>query len=110
MSAKDLTIYFQVVFKGEQTTDTGPFEEGASRRTVFVEVSEEGYDDSMESRSADEVAEETALTAASELATQKFAELAENSAVITRLDESPLEILDLEPDLEEDGVKAWLSK
>jgi hypothetical protein len=110
MGAKNLTIYFQVVFEGEETTETGTFEEGASRRTVFVEVGEDGYDDSMESRSADEVAEETALTAASELARHKFAELAEDSAVITRLDESPLEIVDLEPDLEEDGVKAWLSK
>ena len=97
MSAKDLTIYFRA-FEGEETTEAGPFKEGAYRCTVFVEVSEEGDDDSMESRSADEVAEETALTAASELARQKFAELAEDSAVITRLDESP------------DGVKAWLSK
>ena len=110
MSAKDLTIYFKVVFEGKETTDTGTFDEGASRRIVFVEVSEEGYDDTMESRSADEVAEETALTAASELGSQEFAELAEGSVVVTRLDESPLEILELEPDLEEDGAKAWLSK
>jgi hypothetical protein len=110
MSAKESVMFFQVVFQGEERTDTRPSEEHATRCTVYVEVSEEAYDDSMESRSADEVAEETALTAASEVGRQAFAELKEDSAVITRLDESPLEILDLEPDLDEDGVRAWISK
>ena len=110
MRTENSAMYFRLVFEREETRDTGPFEEGASRHTVFVEVSEEGYDDSMESRSADEIAEEVALMAASEVVRQELAEVAEDFGTITRLDESPLEILDLEPDLDEDGVKAWLSK
>jgi hypothetical protein len=107
---EDPNIYFQLDFKGEETTSTGEFQEGYSSRTIIVEVGSNAYGGRLENRSADEAAQDLAQSVASELARQELADLGNNASTITRLDEFPPVLQDVEPDTDESGVRAWLLK
>lgn len=99
---------FQIDLESEETTSIGEFREKYSWRVIFVEVSPEAYDESGGSGSVDETVEEIALTTAQELADQELAELKDDGESITRLKEFPPVVQDLEADVQEPGIRAWL--
>jgi hypothetical protein len=99
---------FQIDLECEEITSSGEFREGHSRRIIFVEVSAQAYDESVDSGSVDEIVEEIALMTAQELAHQELAELKDDGESITRLKEFPPVVQDLEPDVQEPGIRAWL--
>jgi hypothetical protein len=102
-------FYFQIDYKGAKTTSTGEFREAFPQRTIFVEVEADVFANSVEEASIDSAAEEIALTTARELARQNLAELGNTSQRMARLGELPPIIKDMEPTVQESGVRAWLS-
>ena len=101
--------YFQIDYKGAETTSTGEFREGYTQGTIFVEVAEDYFANSVDDASMDSAAEEIALTTARELPRQNLAELGNASQRMARLGELPPIIQDVEPTVQESGVRAWLS-
>jgi hypothetical protein len=101
---------FQIDLEEKETTSADEITEGCPRRTIFVEVGPEAFDETVDSGVVDEAAEEIALTTAQELADQELAELKDDGESITPLEELPPVIQDLEPDLREPGIRAWLIK
>jgi hypothetical protein len=102
-------FYFQIDYKGAKTTSTGEFREAYPHGTIFVEVEVDVFANSLEEASIDSAAEEIALTTARELARQNLAELENTSQRMARLGELPSIIKDVEPTVQESGVRAWLS-
>ncbi|MBV9875614.1 MAG: hypothetical protein JO025_12850 [Verrucomicrobia bacterium] len=107
---EEADIYFQFDFKGGETTSTGEFQEGLTRRTIIVEISPEARGNRLEGQSADEVARQLAQNVAEELARQELVDLEKGSGEVVRLDEFPPVLEDVEPDVDETGVRAWLLK
>ena len=101
--------YFQIDYKGAETTSTGEFREGYTQGTIFVEVAADYFANSVDDASMDSAAEEIALTTARELARQNLAELGNTSQRMARLADSPPIVQDVEPTLQKSGVRAWLS-
>ena len=103
----ELKLYFEVTFKGAETTTTGRFREGYTKRSVVVEVDPRAYQ-KRDGRAFDEAAEAVARTTADEIAREELTEFSEG--VITRLDEFPPVLEDVEPDIDdsETDVRAWL--
>jgi hypothetical protein len=99
---------FQIDVESEETTSSGEFYEKYSRRMIFVEVSPEAYDESGDSGRVNETVEEIALMTAQDLADQELAELKDDGESITRLEEFPPIVHDLEADVQEPGIRAWL--
>jgi hypothetical protein len=104
------TFYLQVDFEGEETTSTGEFREGYGRRSVVVEVRSGAYENPGDNRIPDEVAEDIARNTANELVKQELVELADNEGALTRLEELPPVLQDVEPDVIDSDVRAWLLK
>jgi hypothetical protein len=103
-------FYFQVDFEGEETITPGMFEEGLERRHVVVEVSERAFHDPAEARSrtAPKTAEDIARSTANELVRSELAELEDPDGRAQLLDGFPPRLRDVVPDVEDDGVRAWL--
>lgn len=99
--------YFQIDYKGAKTTSE--FRERYTQGTIFVEVAADAFANSVGDASINSAAEEIALTTARELARQNLAELGNTSQRVARLGELPPIIQDVEPTVQESGVRAWLS-
>ena len=101
--------YFQIDYKGAETTSTGELREGYTQGTIFVEVAADAFANSVDYASIKSAAEEIALTTARELARQNLAELGNTTQRMARLGELPPIVQDVEPTVQESGVRAWLS-
>jgi hypothetical protein len=107
------TFYFQVAFEGQETPARAKFREEGSRRSIVVEVNGQAYEDPENAehrRSPEEAAEKIARTTANELARQELPEVAHTECVVTRLEESPPILKNVEPDIDNPEVRAWLLK
>jgi hypothetical protein len=103
-------FYFQVDFTGEEAITPGMFEEGLERRHVVVEVASEAFRDKKDatSKRAPIDAEEIARNTASELVRSELAEVEDPDGRVTMLDEFPPQLREVVPDVEDDGVRAWV--
>jgi hypothetical protein len=101
--------YFQIDYRDAESTSTGEFREGNTQGTIFVEVAADYFANSVDDASIDSAAEEIASATARELARQNLAELGNTSQRMARLGELPPIIQDVEPTVQESGVRAWLS-
>jgi len=104
------THYLQIDFKRQKPTAAGGVREGSSPRTIVVEVCTRTSGNSGDSRFSEEEAAEIACTTACELARRALEELANSETIITRLAEFPPVLRDVQPDVDEPGVRAWLLK
>ena len=99
-------FYFQIDYKGVKSTGS----EGCSQGPIFVEVAADAFAMSVNTAALDSAAEEIALTTARQLARQNLGGLENSSQRISRLEELPPIILEVEPTVQESGVRAWLSQ
>jgi hypothetical protein len=103
-------FYFQIDYKGVRRASTSEFREGCSQGKIFVEVAANDFANSVDAAAIDSAVEEIALTTARQLARQNLAELENSSQRMSRLEELPPIIQDVEPTVQESGVRAWLSQ
>ena len=103
-------FYFQIDYKGGKGTKGSEFLDGCSQGTIFVEVAAHAFANSLDAAAIDSAVEEIALTTARHLARQNLAELENSSQRMSRLEELPPIIQDVEPTVQESGVRAWLSQ
>ncbi|HYY28134.1 MAG TPA: hypothetical protein VE860_09335 [Chthoniobacterales bacterium] len=103
-----LTHYFQVDFEGEATTRAVEFQKKPPRRTIVVEV--HAGKDSKGGRSAEEDAAEIARTRACGLARPEFDDSINGEGITTQLEDFPPVLRDVQPDIDEPEVRAWLFK
>jgi hypothetical protein len=101
--------YFQIDYRDAEAASTGEFREGNTQGTIFVEVAADYFANSVDDASIDSAAEGIASATARELARQNLAELGNTSQRMARLGELPPIIQDVEPTVQESGVRAWLS-
>jgi hypothetical protein len=104
------THYLQIDFKRQKPTAADGVREGSSPRTIIVEVCTGTSGNSDDSRVSEEEAAEIARTTACEFARRASEELANSETVIIRLAEFPPILRDVQPDVDEPGVRAWLLK
>ena len=98
-------FYFQIDYKGVKSTGS----EGCGQGPIFVEVAADAFAMSVNT-ALDSAAEEIALTTARQLARQNLGGLENSSQRIFRLEELPPIIQEVEPTVQESGVRAWLSQ
>ena len=103
-------FYFQIDYKGVKRTSTNESVEGCSQGTIFVEVAADAFTNSVDAAAIDSAVEEIALTTARQLARRNLAELENSSPRISRLEELPPIFRDVEPTVQESGVRAWQSQ
>jgi len=103
-------FYFQIDYKGVKRTSSSEFGEGCSQGTIFVEVAADAFANSVDDAAIDSAVEEIALTTARQVARQNLAELENSSQSMSRLEELPPIIQEVEPTVQESGVRAWLSQ
>jgi hypothetical protein len=101
--------YLQIDFSRQKSTADGGVREGTSPRTIVVEVHVPTSGNSGGSWSSEEEASEIARATARELASRAL-ELTNCETVISRLAEFPPVLRDVQPDVDEPGVRAWLLK
>jgi hypothetical protein len=102
--------YLQIDFTRQKPTAVGGVRAGSFARTIVVEVHAPTSGNSFERRSSEEEAAETARTTACELVRRTLEELGNSETLTTRLAEFPPVLRDVQPDIEEPGVRAWLLK
>ena len=103
-------FYFQIDYQGVKRTSTSEFSEGCSQGKIFVEVAADAFANSVDDAAIDSAAEAIELTTARQLARQNLAALENSSQRMSRLEELPPIIQDVEPTVQESGVRAWLSQ
>jgi hypothetical protein len=103
-------FYFQIDYKGVKRTSSSEFGEGCSQETIFVEVAADAFANSVDDAAIDSAVEEIALTTARQVARQNLAELENSSQSVSRLEELPPIFQEVEPTVQESGVRAWLSQ
>ena len=97
------THYFEVDFEGQETTSPGEFQRKSFRRTIVVEVRAcEG------SRPTEDDAAKIARTRACELARRELDHSVNGEVVLTQLGDFPPVLNDVQPDIDEPEVRAWL--
>ena len=99
-------VYFQMDYKGVKRTSSSEFGEGCSQGTIFVEVAADAFANSVDDAAIDSAVEEIALTTARQVACQNLAELENSSQSMCRLEELPPIIQEVEPTVQESGVRA----
>ena len=99
-------FYFQIDYEGVKS----PGSEGCSQGPIFVEVAADAFAMSVNTAALDSAAEEIALTTARQLARQNLGGLENSSQRISRLEELPPIVQEVEPTVQESGVRAWLSQ
>jgi hypothetical protein len=103
-------FYFQVEFEGETTVDPTAFGEGLTRRTVVVEIGPEaltpaeGSTERAEATAAGEIARATA----NEVVRDEIPTISNEAGDVSRIDELPPILKDVEPNLSDPGIRAWL--
>jgi hypothetical protein len=103
-------FYFQIEYKGVKRIGTSESREGCRQGTIFVEVAADAFANSVDDAAIDSAVEEIALTTARELARQDLGELEKSSQRMSRLEELPPIVQEVEPSVQESGVRAWLSQ
>jgi hypothetical protein len=103
-------FYFQIDYKGVKKTSSSEVGEGCSQGTIFVEVAADAFANSVDDAAIESAVEEIALTTARQVACQNLAELENSSQSMCRLEELPPIIQEVEPTVQESGVRAWLSQ
>jgi hypothetical protein len=103
-------FYFQIDYKSVNRTGTSEFREGCSQGKIYVEVAAAAFANSVDDIAVDLAVEEIALTTARQLARQNLAKLENSSQRMSRLEELPPIIQEVEPTVQESGVRAWLSQ
>src|ERR1700741_2343886 len=98
------TFYFQIDYKGVKRTGSEEYNQGR----IFVEVAADAFANSVNTAARDSAAKEIALTTARQLARQNLAGLENSSQRVSRLEELPPIIQEVEPTVQESGVRAWL--
>ena len=102
--------YFQIDYEGAKTTGTGESRGEYTSGTIFVEVAADAFANSVDDAAIDSAVEEIAWTTARQVARQNLAELENGSQSMSRLEELPPIIREVEPTVQESGVRAWLSQ
>jgi hypothetical protein len=103
-------FYFEIDYKSVKRTSSTELGEGCGQGTIFVEVAKDAIANSVDGAAIDSAVEEIALTTARQVARQNLAELENSSQSMSRLEELPPIIQEVEPTVQESGVRAWLSQ
>jgi hypothetical protein len=103
-------VLFSDKLQGVKRTSSSEFGEGCSQETIFVEVAADAFVNSVDDAAIDSAVEEIALTTARQVARQNLAELENSSQSVSRLEELPPILQEVEPTVQESGVRAWLSQ
>ena len=104
----DSTHCFKVDFEGQETADPGKFQKKSSPRTIVVEVC--ACEDPEGGGSTEEDAAEIAWIRACELARRELDHSVNGEGVLTELGDFPPVLRDVQPDIDEPEVRAWLLK
>ena len=101
---------FVVDFEGEVSTDPTAFGEGITRRSVVVEIGPEALTpaEGATPRAEAEAAAELARTTANEVVRDVLPTISNTAGDVTPLDELPPAVEDIEPNIDDPGVRAWL--
>jgi hypothetical protein len=102
------THYFEVGFERQGRTGPEEFQKKSSRRTIVVEVC--AWEDLEGGRFTEEDAVEIARTTACELARRELDHSVNGEGVLTQLGDFPPVLRDVQPDIDEPEVRAWLLK
>jgi hypothetical protein len=102
--------YFVVDFEGETTTEPTEYGEGLTRRSVVVEVGPEALTpaEGATPRAEAEEAAEVARTTANEIVRDVIPTIPNTAGDVTPLDQLPEAVKDLDPNIDDPGVRAWL--
>ena len=106
----DRHYYFVVDFEGETTTEPTEFGEGLTRRSVVVDVGPEALtpaEGATPRAEADEAAG-VARTTANEVVRDVIPTIPNTAGDVTPIDELPATVKDLDPNIDDPGVRAWL--
>ena len=106
----DRHFYFQVDFEGEVSVDPSAFGEGVTRRSVVVEIGPEALTPSEgpTARAQADAAAEVARTTANEVVRDEIPTIGNIAGDVSPLDELPPVLKDVEPNLDDPGIRAWL--
>jgi hypothetical protein len=101
---------FVVDFEGETTTEPTAFGEGVTRRSVVVEIGPEALTpaEGATPRAEAKEAAEVARTTANEVVRDVIPTIPNTAGDVTPIDELPPDVKDLEPNIDDPGVRAWL--
>jgi hypothetical protein len=110
MRMTDRHYCFVVDFEGESTTEPTAFGEGVTRRSVIVEIGPEALTpaEGATPRAEAEAAAELARTTANEVVRDVIPTIPNTAGDVTPLDALPPAIEDLEPTIDDPGIRAWL--
>jgi hypothetical protein len=110
MRMTDRHYYFVVDFEGEISPDPTAFGEGLTRRSVVVEVGPEALTpaEGATPRAEAEEAAEVARATANEIVRDVIPTIPNTAGDVTPIDELPPDVKDLEPNVDDPGIRAWL--
>jgi hypothetical protein len=106
----DRHYYFVVDFEAEVFPDPTAFGEGLTRRSVVVEIGPEALTpaEGATPRAEAEAAAELARTTANEVVRDVLPTISNTAGDATPLAELPPAVRDVEPNIDDPGIRAWL--